>query len=841
MITFALRYENRLQLEDYLSKKNIDCHQNLYASIMLPQGIAENLLSELIKNIKELLPHCLISGVSNAGLFHGGKTLSKKDIYLTFASFTNTQIRAVSLNMSASDNEPLSQTELKKLVQSVTDEETVAYQVYASDQTYCNQNIVDAIHAINEDAEVFGCIASNKGATTKPIIIHNYNIISKGLVIISFSSTTLEVKHYSSNAWIPIGKKFYATISPDHLYISHLDEKNARDLIENHMGAPIENEETSYGWQYPLMKEGNGHYLNYPYYCKNGERGIHLITPLEGDSLLQLGFVNTSDILNETKAIYQNIANTDVDFIFTFSTIGRQTYATNLDEKIAGEFVGNVDILGIYSLGNFSVANNQHYFNQGMIDIVTFTEHTGNIFVLDKDYSKNSNLSNKQSILRHNLIKSSTLDMDGIYSSMKAKIKDKELLVEGLRYTNRESGFPNLRKMREDIKEFGYHDFIYIGLPNYQKYVAFYGSKIVKELTIAFCKFCTIYAHGNKEHFYHINNQTFALALANENEEEKIVQEVHSFEEWIELHPFFVQGKEIYLNCCYGISINEESGLDKAYFALSKALSENKQLEVYRNLSHAMIDSYNNMVIIEKLRYAIKHDGIYPVFQPIYNNKTKRVTKYEALVRMRDTDGNVIPPNLFLENAKESGLYPNITRIMIEKTLVKFRDIKCEVSINLSIIDIRDKKVREFILDAVKNFPEPKRIVFELLETERINDFELINDFIDKLKKIGGKIAIDDFGSGYSNMIYLARIKSDYIKMDGSIIKELLTDEKVVQTVEVINNYSKITNQRVIAEFVSNKEIQKKIEQIGVAFSQGYYIGKPKEELLPPDFKLPQE
>jgi len=210
-------------------------------------------------------------------------------------------------------------------------------------------------------------------------------------------------------------------------------------------------------------------------------------------------------------------------------------------------------------------------------------------------------------------------------------------------------------------------------------------------------------------------------------------------------------------------------------------------------------------------------------------------------VEILDTDGNIIPPNLFLENAKESGLYPNITRIMIEKTLAKFRDIKCEVSINLSIIDIRDTKMREFILNRVKNFPEPKRIVFELLETERINDFELINDFIDKLKEIGGKIAIDDFGSGYSNMIYLARIKSDYIKMDGSIIKELLTDDKVAQTVEVINNYSKITNQRVIAEFVSNKDIQKKIEQIGVAFSQGYYIGKPQEALLPADFKLPQK
>ena len=247
------------------------------------------------------------------------------------------------------------------------------------------------------------------------------------------------------------------------------------------------------------------------------------------------------------------------------------------------------------------------------------------------------------------------------------------------------------------------------------------------------------------------------------------------------------------------------------------------------------------MVIIEKLRYAIKHEGIYPVFQPIYNNKTKKVTKYEALVRMRDTDGNIIPPNLFLENAKESGLYPNITRIMIEKTLAKFRDSNCEASINLSINDIRDAKMRDFILNSVKNFPDPQRIVFELLETERINDFELINDFIDKLKEIGGKIAIDDFGSGYSNMIYLARIKSDYIKMDGSIIKELLTDDKVAQTVEVINNYSKITNQRVIAEFVSNKDIQKKIEQIGVAFSQGYYIGKPQEALLPPDFQLPQK
>ncbi len=196
---------------------------------------------------------------------------------------------------------------------------------------------------------------------------------------------------------------------------------------------------------------------------------------------------------------------------------------------------------------------------------------------------------------------------------------------------------------------------------------------------------------------------------------------------------------------------------------------------------------------------------------------------------MIDEKGNIVSPFFFLEIAKKAKLYSKITKLVIDKTLKVF---KYECSINLTTDDIMDNNTRKYIYNILKNYPYPQNITFEITETEEIIDFKLVNSFIEKVKKYGVKISIDDFGTGYANFKYIIDLSVDYIKIDGSLIKNIETNRESKLIVEAIIAFSKKLGIKTIVEFVSTKEIYNEVISLGADYSQGYYIGKPKATLI---------
>ena len=127
-------------------------------------------------------------------------------------------------------------------------------------------------------------------------------------------------------------------------------------------------------------------------------------------------------------------------------------------------------------------------------------------------------------------------------------------------------------------------------------------------------------------------------------------------------------------------------------------------------------------------------------------------------------------------------------------------------------------------------FEDRNRLVFEILESENLSDYDFLEEFVLKYKKLGVKIAIDDFGSGYSNFIRIIRLKPDYLKIDGSLIKNIDKDNNSYEIVKSIIAFSKTLNIRTIAEYVHSEEIFNLLLELGVDEFQGYYFGKPDED-----------
>lgn len=212
----------------------------------------------------------------------------------------------------------------------------------------------------------------------------------------------------------------------------------------------------------------------------------------------------------------------------------------------------------------------------------------------------------------------------------------------------------------------------------------------------------------------------------------------------------------------------------------------NRLLEQEEKIAHYKLKTF------KMIQEAIDSYNIVSYFQPIVNNRTKNIEKYESLVRLVDKDKNIVPPYHFLDIAKESKYYKKITSIVLNNSFLALYNTEMNISINLSSLDIEQKETREEFIELLKkHHKDAHRIVVELLEDEKINDKDIMKKFIKDIKLFNVKIAIDDFGTGLSNFSRVLEYQPDYIKIDASLIKNIVTDKFSQDMVETIVHFSK--------------------------------------------------
>jgi EAL domain-containing protein (putative c-di-GMP-specific phosphodiesterase class I) len=244
----------------------------------------------------------------------------------------------------------------------------------------------------------------------------------------------------------------------------------------------------------------------------------------------------------------------------------------------------------------------------------------------------------------------------------------------------------------------------------------------------------------------------------------------------------------------------------------------------------------------ERILKALKEDRFEPWFQPILDLKTGLVHHYEALARMRDTDGKILLPGSFIEVAERFGIIGEIDRVIIEKTMkiqaAGGRNNPYSFSVNLSGMDLGDQKLLSFLKSTLKRTgADPGSIVFEITETAAVGYIDNAIEFIESLKKLGCRFALDDFGVGFTSFMYLKRMNVDFIKIDGSFIRKLNEDKIDQLFVKSMTEVANGLNIMTVAEFVENEETLVLLKKFGVDFAQGYFVGKPAPALTHNDIK----
>jgi len=300
----------------------------------------------------------------------------------------------------------------------------------------------------------------------------------------------------------------------------------------------------------------------------------------------------------------------------------------------------------------------------------------------------------------------------------------------------------------------------------------------------------------------------------------------------IEQNKFNVEGiGEIPLRVSGGIASGSTTLLANADIALKIAKKEKKHFLTYNDSMKAFQQFEQNINWAKRLDRAIDEDKITPLYQPIAECRSGRIVKYECLMRMEDESGDYISPVHFLELAKKNKIYHKLTKAIVRKAFTKFRHSKLSFSINLSPEDILNKEVATQIIKELSSGEFRDRMVIEIVESDWIGNFDEVAAFIEGIKKYGAKVSIDDFGTGYSNFEYLLKLNVDYLKIDGSMIKNITTDKGSQAVVQTIVEFARKIGVETVAEFVYSKAIFDKVKELGIDYAQGYYLGQPTDRI----------
>lgn len=393
-------------------------------------------------------------------------------------------------------------------------------------------------------------------------------------------------------------------------------------------------------------------------------------------------------------------------------------------------------------------------------------------------------------------------------NKVKNKIfKQYENLIEELKtkhYYDDLTKLPNRNKLIENLKN--YKGLILIDIDDFSDindvYGFFTGNKILKSIADELNEiYKNVYRTGSDEFVIGFNRKIYKTDLC----------EIANRE---------FQYKFIKLTFTVSGSNEEKVLLKTAESALKLAKKTQKNCILFnKDIEEAQ---KNRIRLIQKLRKVLENNKIIPFYQCIKGKEEK----YESLMRI-EMDNKIIPPFMFMDLLKEAKLYNKFSQIMIKKVFDDIKSGKIEnVSINVSFIDIVDEETREFIYKLLDECKKNHLITFEILESESIKNIDVVREFVTNVKDRGIKIAIDDFGSGYSNFIIILELQPDFIKIDGSLIKNI-NESRYYEIVKLIVDFANKFNIKTVAEFVENEEIYNILKDLGIEYFQGYYFCKP--------------
>jgi len=369
---------------------------------------------------------------------------------------------------------------------------------------------------------------------------------------------------------------------------------------------------------------------------------------------------------------------------------------------------------------------------------------------------------------------------------------------------------------------------MYINIDHFDFINTIYGMGKANKLLRECAKRLQVFLPTNAK-IFHITADEFVILLddPSENQDTQLAQQIQalfkeSALEFDEYTHFVV------------FSIGIASGEGKRLFVNAKAASKEARfyggnsIVIYNPKSQYMQEQKENLYWIGVLKKAFEDDRILNYYQPIVSNKDLNTKHYEVLCRLLDDNGQPVDAIKFIESAKIVGLASQITKIVIDKAFKLFTKNEYNFSINITMYDLHEAYLVDFLRYKCERYNiDPSRVYLEIVEDVLLDRTTIVDEEVAKLKAEGYKVIIDDFSSDRSSYSRMFELKAEYIKIDGTFIRDILTNEAYRVVVKSVVDFAKKSGIKTIAEHVESSEVNELVKELGVDFSQGYFLGKP--------------
>ena len=438
-----------------------------------------------------------------------------------------------------------------------------------------------------------------------------------------------------------------------------------------------------------------------------------------------------------------------------------------------------------------------------------------------------------------------------LYIAMVEDISDRMVMIEHLREMaehdsltglyNRQFFMTELERVVENIRRGNSRSYglLYIDLDNF-KYVNdtlghAAGDRVLVEVTEMLLK-----RNRKSDLLVRLGGDEFAI-LIYDAEEKHVVKAADAHCKLLADYVFKHEGSVVQIGCSIGITLFGDSEIKQEDLLVQADIACHVAKRSGRNRIHVFVaDDKKNMAAMSedmgwarRIKDAIENDRFKLACQPIMELKTGEIYRHEILLRLSDEENGLILPAGFLPSAERFGLMRAIDSWVVERSIAYLgeqlkKNPRLHFSINLSAESVGDRKILEVITNALlRHDVSPTAVTFEITETVAIANLDAAVEFLHQLRHHGCQTALDDFGVGYSSFAYLKDLPVDYVKIDGSFVRDIHRDKLQLAMVRSMNDIAHAMGKYTVAEFVDNADVMKLLKEMKMDLIQGYHIGGP--------------
>lgn len=829
MTSFNFFYSNKDSLFQFISKKQIPNSQSVLIQIFT-SNFDKDFITALTQNISFLLPNAQIMGSTSSGEIDGA-AITQKQTLINFTIFKSSWCKVYEQggNFDCFAD--------AKIAKSIDKEDLKAVITFASGLEINGERYIKTFEKENLNVVIAGGLAGDCAEFNKTYAFSKNKIYSRGAVAVSLHGKELHAHNACSFGWEAIGRQLSVTKAVDNK-IYEINHKPISEIYKNYLGSDIIEFLPEAGLEFPLIIQKNGLSLARFVTAINQDHFTFNAQISQGEKVY-FGFANIEQILEQKDKIAQQISSKPLEAIFAYSCLARKKLLGQMCQMELEPLNTLAHVSGFFTNSEFYHHKNRSY---------EMLNHNLTLLCLSEDDSKVQPYFQKDCLLKTQ----NDRTIKALSKFIGQTSRQLNILNQELSYTV-DKKTSQLRKSNKNLLKQVYYDdltglgnrtllmktiknkqssygLILIDVNNFKDindlYGVISGDEVLKEVGRIVDNLV-----DNKNFLpFRVSGDEFAVICKEKVDKQSVFELINTISQTIKKTVFKAnvqsQTVDIYLNVAMGLAYKSEGLFEHANLALVKAKQESATYVEYLHSLELEKNIQANISWSNKIRIAIENDKIIPYFQPIFTNG--EANKYETLMRLIDEDGKVISPFFFLDIAKKSGDYLKLTEIIVEKACKTFADKDEKFSINLTYEDMIDDNCCIFIRNTIKKYNVAHKLIVEIVESEYIKNFEKVNLFLNELKSMGAEIAIDDFGSGYANFSYLLKLRPQYIKIDGSIMKNIDSDTNSLMIAETITLFTKKMGAKTVGEFIHSQEVLEKAIDIGIDSFQGFLLGEPR-------------